>query len=248
MRTRPMIIAHRGFSGHYPENTLRAFKEALKLQADAIELDVRRTQDGTLVVIHDETVDRTTDGSGYVSKLTWDEIKGLDAGIKKDKEFAGERIPTLDEALELVNGQTMLIVEIKEPDTVAQVIDTIKRHNAQDWVNLVSFHAEAIASAKELIPQISRTLIGGADIGTSDEVFHDFVHTAFSNSANSITVHYSTLNESRVRYCHEHFLTVGTWTVDKGDLANKLVSTGVDWIATNYPDVIVELVEGRRAA
>lgn len=243
-----MIIAHRGFSGHYPENTLRAFQEALKLKVDAVELDVRRTQDSALVVIHDETVDRTTNGSGYVSELTWDEIKSLDAGIKKDKNFAGEHIPTLDDTLELVNGQTMLIVEIKEPDTVAQIVDSIKRHNAHDWVNLVSFHAEAIASAKELAPQISRTLIGGADIGLSDKAFRDFVHTAFSNSANSITVHYSTLTESRVRYCHERFLTVGTWTVDKGDLANKLVSIGVDWIATNYPDVMVGLVEGRRAA
>lgn len=248
MRTRPMIIAHRGFSGHYPENTLRAFQEALKLQIDAIELDVRRTQDGTLIVIHDETVDRTTNGSGYVSGLAWDEIKRLDAGVKKGKEFAGEHIPTLDEALELVNGQTMLIVEIKEPDTVTQVVETIKRHNAQDWVNLVSFHATAIASAKELAPQISRTLIGGTDIGASDEVFHDFVHTAFSNSANSITVQYSTLNESRVRYCHERFLSVGTWTVDEDALANKLISIGVDWIASNYPNVMVGVVEGRQAA
>jgi glycerophosphoryl diester phosphodiesterase len=98
-----MLIAHRGFSGRYPENTLRAFREAMKLPVDGIELDIRRTRDGVLVVIHDETVDRTTFGSGRVSELTWDELRQLDAGAWKGEEFAGERIPRLDEVLELVN-------------------------------------------------------------------------------------------------------------------------------------------------
>jgi glycerophosphoryl diester phosphodiesterase len=234
-----MIIAHRGFSGHFPENTLLAFHEALKLPIDAIELDVRKTLDGVLVVIHDETVDRITQGSGHVSELTWDTIKGLDAGIRKGKEFTGEHIPTLDEALELINGKTKLLIEIKEPGTETQIVEILRRHDALEWVNLVSFHADALVSAKTMVPQISCTLIGGEPVGLSDEVFSDFVHTAFSCNANSITVHYSALNAERIRYCHERYLFVGAWTVDKEYLMKELFSIGIDAVASNFPNIIL---------
>lgn len=239
IRTRPMIVAHRGFSGRFPENTLRAFREALKLPVDAIEFDVRKTSDGMLVVIHDETVDRTTQGSGRVNELTWDNIKKLDAGTRKGKEFAGEHIPSLGEALESIMGQTMALIEIKEPGTELQIIETIQQHNASEWVNLVSFHGEALASAKKAAPQISYTLIGGEPVGTSDKTFFNFVHDALSSGTNSITVHYSALTPERIRYCHERYLFVGTWTVDNRDLAEKLISMGVDAIASNFSDIML---------
>ncbi|MEW5706193.1 MAG: glycerophosphodiester phosphodiesterase family protein [Actinomycetota bacterium] len=239
MRTRPMIIAHRGLSGRFPENTLRAFKEALRLPIDAIEFDVRRTLDGRLVVIHDETVDRTTQGSGRVSELTWNEIKKLDAGSSKGKEFAGERIPSLDEALESINGQAMALLEIKEPGTEGQIIETIQRHNALRWVNLVSFHAEALASAKKIAPQLSYTLIGGEPVGSSNEAFFDFIYESLKFGANSVTVHYSTLTSERIHYCHERYIFVGTWTVDDKTQAERLISMGVDAIASNYSDIMI---------
>ncbi|MFN4179863.1 MAG: glycerophosphodiester phosphodiesterase, partial [Armatimonadota bacterium] len=165
MRTRPMVIAHRGFSGRYPENTLRSFREALNLSVDAIELDVRRTKDGILIVIHDETVDRTTDGKGHVRDLTWSEIQKLDAGSWKGSEFAGERIPKLEEALELVSGQKVVFLEIKEPETTEQIVETLRQLDAFSWVKIGSFHPQAIATAKKLEPEISSSLIGGAKVG-----------------------------------------------------------------------------------
>ncbi|MBE0447244.1 MAG: glycerophosphodiester phosphodiesterase [Actinobacteria bacterium] len=242
VRTRPLIVAHRGFSGRFPENTIRAFQEALKLPVDAIELDVRTTADSVLVVIHDETVDRTTNGSGRVRDLTWDEIRHLDAGIQRGEKFAGERIPSLDEALETIQGKTMLLVEIKETGTEERIIKVLDRHAALEWVTLVSFHADAIAAAKKIAPQISCMLIGGRDIGSSDAAFSDFVRAALNSYANAVTVHYAALTEERIRYCHQHHLFVGTWTVDEEDLAEKLVLMGADEIATNFPDILLAML------
>ncbi len=239
-RTKPMIIAHRGLSGYYPENTLLAFQEALKLPIDAVEFDVRRTKDGVLVVIHDETVDRTTNGSGYVGSFTLDEINKLDAGSWKGKEFAETHITSLDETLEVLDRQSVLVIEIKEPGTESQIIETVKRYNALEWINLVSFHANAIASAKKIEPHISCALIGGKSIGASDNTFFDFVHATLGCDANSVMVHYSTLTPKRVHYCHKRFLSVGTWTVDDKNLAERLILMGVDAIASNYPDVMLE--------
>lgn len=244
IRTQPMIIAHRGFSGRFPENTLRAFREALKLPVDAIEFDVRKASDGTLIVIHDETVDRTTSGTGRVGDITWDEIRKLDAGAWKSEEFAGERIPSLDEVLEAIGGQIMLVVEIKEPGTEQQIIETLHRHNALERANLVSFHAEAIAKAKQIAPQVPYTLIGGINAGLSDRAFFDFTQTALRNGANAVTAHYSILTRERIKYCHNRHLFVGTWTVDNKDLASILIAMGVDEIATDYPDVVLAALTG----
>lgn len=237
-----MVIAHRGFSGRYPENTLRSFSEALKLPVDAIELDVRRTKDGVLVVIHDETVDRTTDRKGRVRDFTWSEIQKLDAGSWKGNEFAGERIPRLEEALELVNGQKVVFLEIKEPDTTEQIVETLRSLDAFSWVKIGSFHAQAIETAKKLVPEIPSSLIGSAKVGASDETFADFVKDALKCGANSITVNYAGLTPERIRYCHQRCIFVGTWTVNDPELAKRMIAMGVDAIASDFPDSVLTVL------
>ncbi|MGQ9519606.1 MAG: glycerophosphodiester phosphodiesterase [Candidatus Fervidibacter sp.] len=242
VRTRPMVIAHRGFSGRFPENTLRSFAEALKLPVDAVELDVRRTKDGVLVVIHDETADRTTNGKGRVRDLTWHEIQKLDAGAWKGSEFSGERIPRLEEALQLVNGKVVVFLEIKEPDTTPQVIDTLRQLGAVSWVKIGSFHPQAVEMAKKLEPEVSCSLIGSAKVGASDETFADFVKEALRHNANSITVNHAGLTPDRIRYCHQRCIFVGTWTVNDAKLAEKMIAMGVDAIASDYPDVVLDVL------
>ena len=110
-----LVVGHRGWLGAYPENTLAGFKAALELGVDAIELDIHVTSDGRVAVIHDDTVDRTTDGVGVVSKMTLAELKALDAGAWFGERFAGERIPTLEEVMELVDGKVALAIEVKPP-------------------------------------------------------------------------------------------------------------------------------------
>jgi glycerophosphoryl diester phosphodiesterase len=240
---RPIVVAHRGFSGKFPENTLRAVEEALKLPIDCIELDVRRTKDGTLVVIHDETVDRTTNGSGRVRELTWNEIRKLDAGSWKGEEFAGECIPRVDEALQLVNGKVVVFLEIKEPDTTPQLIDLVRKLNASSWVQIGSFHKEAISMAKELAPEISCTLIGGADVGATDDAFANFIKEALSCGASSVSINYPALTQERIRQCHKRWLFVGAWTVNEFELVRQLTAIGVDAIASDFPDVVLEALQ-----
>jgi glycerophosphoryl diester phosphodiesterase len=242
MRTRPMVIAHRGFSGRYPENTLKAFEEALKLPIDAVELDVRRTKDGVLVVIHDETVDRTTNGKGKVRDLTWSEIQKLDAGSWKGKEFAGERIPRLEEALQLINARVVVFLEIKEPDTAPQVVEALRQLDALSWVKIGSFHPQAISLVRKLAPEASCSLIGSAKVGASDKTFADFVKEALRCGANSITVNYAGLTPERIRYCHQRCIFVGTWTVNDADLAKRMIAMGVDAIASDYPDLVLSVL------
>ncbi|MBT9330602.1 glycerophosphodiester phosphodiesterase [Paracidobacterium acidisoli] len=128
-----MVIAHRGEHLKHPENTLPAFQAAVDAGADYFELDVRTTSDGKLVLMHDSTVDRTTNGTGAVHDMTFDQIRALDAGSKFSPAFAGTKVPTLDEAFDLAHGKINVYVDTKHADA-QQLIDTIERHDMQDHV------------------------------------------------------------------------------------------------------------------
>jgi glycerophosphoryl diester phosphodiesterase len=128
-----MVIAHRGEHMHHPENTLAAIEAAIGIGADYVELDVRTTADGKLVLMHDKTVDRTTNGTGAVSDLTLAQMRALDAGVKTGPEFKGTRVPTFDEALKLAQGKIKIYVDTKEADAQL-LVDTIARYGMQDQV------------------------------------------------------------------------------------------------------------------
>jgi glycerophosphoryl diester phosphodiesterase len=128
-----VVIAHRGEHLHHPENTLPAFQAAIDAGADYFELDVRTTSDGKFVIMHDSTVDRTTNGTGDVHTLTFDQIRALDAGAKFSAAFAGTKVPTLDEAFDLAHGKINVYVDTKYADP-QQMVDTIVRHDMQDHV------------------------------------------------------------------------------------------------------------------
>lgn len=127
------VISHRGEHLHHPENTMPAFQAAIDAGADYFELDVRTTSDGKFVLMHDGTLDRTTNGSGDVYKHTFDEIRALDAGSKFSPSFAGTKVPTLDEAFDLAHGKINVYVDTKYADP-QQLVDTIVRHDMQDHV------------------------------------------------------------------------------------------------------------------
>jgi glycerophosphoryl diester phosphodiesterase len=128
-----VVIAHRGEHLHHPENTLPAFQAAIDAGADYYELDVRTTSDDKFVLMHDSTVDRTTNGTGKVSALTFDQVRSLDAGAKFSPAFAGTKVPTLDEAFDLAHGKINVYVDTKMADP-QQLVDTIVRHDMQDHV------------------------------------------------------------------------------------------------------------------
>jgi glycerophosphoryl diester phosphodiesterase len=131
--TKIKVISHRGEHLHHPENTLAAFQAAIDAGADYFELDVRTTSDGKFVIMHDSTLDRTSNGTGEVHKHTFDEIRALDAGSKFSPAFAGTRVPTLDEAFDLAHGKINVYVDTKYADP-QQLVDTIVRHDMLDHV------------------------------------------------------------------------------------------------------------------
>lgn len=164
---RALVQAHRGFSEAYPENTLLAFEKAIEAGADRIETDLALTKDGVVVLMHDNTVDRTTDGQGGVAAFTLEELKRLDAGSWKSPEFAGERVPTLAEALELTAGRAELNLEIKSNGrtrssvraTIAAAAAVILEHDALDRVVFSSFDYEALLRVREHLPEARLLLL-----------------------------------------------------------------------------------------
>ncbi len=154
---RPAIIAHRGASQYAPQNTLKAFKLAVEQQADGVELDVRLSADGHLVVIHDATVSHTTNGKGWVANLTLAELQSLDAG-------EGERIPTLDEVFETLGKRLLINVELKpllrNTHLLAEkVAETIQRHQMQEAVICSSFSPPALKAMAHAAPGVPRGLL-----------------------------------------------------------------------------------------
>ena len=157
-RGKILNLGHRGFENRAPENTIAAFRLAMAEGADGVELDVHISKDGHLVVIHDPTVDRTTNGSGKVSRMTLAELKQFDAGSTFSPHFAGERIPTLDEVFDALPRDAIVAVELKSYnafDTVARkVIETIERHRADDRVILLSYNPIALHHCKSIRPDL----------------------------------------------------------------------------------------------
>jgi glycerophosphoryl diester phosphodiesterase len=216
-------IAHRGASAYEPENTLRSFKRAIEMKADMIEFDVRLSRDRHLVIMHDERVDRTTNGDGPVKEKTLSELRRLDAG----KE---ERVPTLEEVIDLARGKTGFVIELKEPGTEEGIISLVKEDGLVGDVFIVSFYQDLIKRVKCLEPRIRTGLIlysspdpiGLAKGCIADAVapFHDFV------------------TKDLVQRAHDSGLIIITWTVDNREEAEELRDMGVDGIVTNKPDLI----------
>lgn len=244
MHQKPLITAHRGFSGRFPENTLRAVKEALRIGVDGIEVDARTTRDGVVILMHDETVDRTTDGRGRVRELTWREIRQLDAGSWRGEEFRGEPVPRLEDVLSETAGRTVLHVEVKERGEEEAVLKVIRECGALDWVVVTSFHPEVIRNVYYLEPRVGRSLIVGWLRAGEDVKKGLPIHWALECGANSLALYRGHVNEQIITYAHKRLLSVGAWTVNDVDEAAGLAMIGVDNITTDHPDIMLNYMRG----
>ncbi|GIW47480.1 MAG: glycerophosphoryl diester phosphodiesterase [Deltaproteobacteria bacterium] len=220
------IIAHRGASAYEPENTLLAFKRAIDMKADMIELDVRMSRDGYLVVIHDSKVDRTTNGYGSVKEKTLYELKKLDAG-------KGEKIPTLEEVIEFAKGKTKFVVELKERGTEEKTLEIIGKHNLLEDVFIVSFQKNIIKRIKEIEPAVKTGLIVFFPLNPikkGKEVFAD-----------AIAPFRLFVTKRLAEKVRKTGLFLFTWTVDNPLEAQNLMQIGIDGIVTNKPDIMTAL-------
>lgn len=226
------IIAHRGASGQglAPENTLPAFRLALDLGADLVELDVHRSKDGAIVVIHDDRLDRTTNGHGAIRDLTLDEIRRVDAE-------GGAPVPTLTEVLDLIRDHGIALIEIKPKDITSDVVQTIREADATGFVVLQSFHASVIMDAFRFAPEIPRgLLIGSWTAGQSAAIGGELVRRAASVGAGVVVPACGLVTADLVRAVHCRGLGLWTFTVDDEETMRRLIESEVDGIITNYPD------------
>jgi len=240
---RPFIIAHRGASAAAPQNTLAAFRKAMELGADGVELDVQLSADGAVVVIHDFAVDKTTDGTGRVATKTLLELEALDAGAKFSPQFAGERIPTLAQVFEVLQGKLLVNVELKDFNPrssalAAPVVEVVRKHAMEKRVLFSSFNPFALRAVKRLAPQIPAGLLYAPNLAIylrrawlAPLVPHEARHPESS------MVTARTMKWYRARgFC------VNVWTVDDPAEMRRLIALGVDGIITNKPDVLSRIV------
>jgi glycerophosphoryl diester phosphodiesterase len=236
-RAGALIVAHRGASHYAPENTLAAFRLALEQGARAVECDVRRTRDKRLVVIHDATVDRTTDGSGLVSALPLDTVRSLDAGRWFGAEHAGERIPLLEEVLTLVRGRALIQVEVKNDPipTVgieAQVVDALRGCGLEGDALVMSFDHQSIRIVQSLRSGISTGILYTARLV-------DPVAAARAAGANALCLNWAYLDRDVVTQASGAGLGLCVWTVDDEAAFKRCQELGVDAVATNDPPLLL---------
>lgn len=202
------------------------------------ELDVLATRDGTLVVIHDESVDRTTDGRGAVSDLTLAEIRQLDAGAKFNERFRGERIPTLDEVMKAVSGMVGLNIEIKESGLERKVCELLRSHQMLTSSMVSSFDWKALEKIRALDPEIRLGLLSEKDPDI-------LIDGATAMRAFSVNPRLDKVNAAFCDKAHARGLKVLVWTVDSPEAMQILISFGVDGIITNYPVRLRDLMAGQ---
>lgn len=244
-RSRPLIIAHRGSSAHAPENTLAAFQLAAEQGAEAIELDVDLTRDGHVVVMHDATIDRTTDGYGRVGDLTLEEIRRADAGAWKNAAFRGERVPLLEEVFAAVGQRLLINVEIKGMalrgnGLEARVAALIEKHKLIDRVILSSFNPLALRRLKHVNARLACGLLYAPDLPI---FLRDAWLAPLIPQLNARHPQHAQVNKARVDQFHAQGLTVNVWTVNQADLVRAMAQAGVDGIIGDDPVLLREALE-----
>jgi len=228
MRRGVLNIAHRGASGDFPENTLRSFDAAIAAGAAMCELDVQVTADGVLVVIHDDTLDRTTDGDGKVAAVRLAALQRLDAGRWRGPQFAGEHVPALREVFNLVNGKCALNVELKAGGIAADVCELIREQHAEESILVSSFDWQALAEVQRIASEIKIGLLTDRRAGSAFEM-------ATSMRAAAVNPRHDLVNREVCAEAHRRGLKIYAWTVDDSAEMVRLIDAGVDGIMTNYP-------------
>ena len=220
-------IGHRGAAGHAPENTLASFQKAIELGVDMVELDVHRTRDKQIVVIHDEKVDRTTNGRGYVNKKTLKELKDLTVE-------GSEKIPTLAEVLEFLDHRVKVNIELKGKRTIKPVLKIIKRFVQNDGWEYDDFIISTMTRSrlKKVVKAKPKVKVG-ALLGYRPLGFLSF---AARQKVFSIHVHERFLHSKLVQKAHKRGMKVYVWTVNEKDAIKRAVAMGVDGIFSDYPD------------
>lgn len=253
---RPLVIAHRGGAGLAPENTLNAFENSARLGVDVLELDVHASSDGALVVIHDRTVDRTTDGTGRVNALSLAEIKRLDAGFRFSPDGGqsfplrgrGVRVPTLEEVFAAF-PEAKFNIEPKqhEPSLVAPLCEMITARKMTEKVVVASFNQTLMDEFRRACPKVA-TGAGPSEVTKFLTLYKTGLTESFSPSMQALQIPenagwLNVVNPDFIKAAHERNLKVHVWTINNTDDMKRLIEMGVDGIMTDYPDRLLGLLK-----
>ena len=239
------VYAHRGASIELPENTLASFRRALELKPFGIELDLHLSLDGVPMVIHDDSVDRTTNGTGAVSSLTCEEMQSLDAGN-------GERIPTLDEVLELAAGHAHLLLEIKDAAVVPAMRDQVSARSDLRW-SAMSFNWVALQAVRDAQPDADLWLSNFGEIellrtarpGVAPrQTLDEAIDAARALQASTLATFHLALDDRTVARIHEAGFACWAWTVNEADRIKTLAGWGVDALCTDNPRLALATLRG----
>lgn len=242
----PIILAHRGDLAHAPENTIPSFSQAIQKGADGVELDAKLTADGHVIVIHDSTVDRTTNGKGKVTSFTLDEIRKLDAGSWFDAKFANTKVPLLEEVFEVVGKDKLINIELTNYSTpkdglTQKVCELIKKHNNQAQIIFSSFFASNLKFAEQILPEIPRGLLSMPGLVGLWARSFGFMFGEYQ----ALHPHISDVTKEQVNRVHRLKRRVHVWTANAPEELNSLKVFGVDGIFTDDPAEAVQVLRGK---
>lgn len=235
------VYAHRGYSGRYPENTMLAFRKAAEVGADGIELDVQLTKDGHLVVIHDETIDRTTDGTGYVRDYTLEELRRFNAAANWP-QYGFQPIPTFEEYCAWAAGEKLTTnIELKTgvwyyEDIEEKTLAMVRQYGLSDRTLFSSFNHSSITTLRRLAPEIPcGALVEYDGLGNPGFYCEKYDFQCFHPG-------WKCLPKEDVDSCKAHGIQLNVWTVNDMDVLERLVEWGVDGLITNFPPVCLAYV------
>jgi glycerophosphoryl diester phosphodiesterase len=239
-----MVIAHRGFSGDAPENTLVAFQKAIEVGCDMMELDVHLSRDGQVVVIHDHSLERTTNGRGKVADYTLEELKQLDAGFWFATRFSGEPIPTLKEALQLAKGRILVNIEIKNgslgqytiTDLADRTLQEVEKAAMAEQVIFSSFYPLALDRIQERDSRLWVALL-------YHKSWQSIPQVTGGKSFSILNLRNSYLTKGKIARIHQEGIRVNTYTVNAAAQMERFIRWGVDGIVTNHPDRLIKILQ-----
>lgn len=239
----PMILGHRGDKVHAPENTLAAFKRAFENGADGVELDTKLSADGAVVVMHDLTLDRTTDGRGPLSKMTLAALRELDAGSHFSAGFQGECVPTLEEVFEEVGKLGVIDIELTNyaspRDALPQrVAELIQRHNLAGSVFVSSFHPLNLVRFRRLMPQVPAGLL--TEVGQAGNLARGWMGRWIPHQL--LISYFTDVGSGLVKREHTHHRKLFAWLEAQPDDIRQLFSAGIDGVITDDPGLARQLL------
>ena len=242
------VTGHRGAAGLAPENTLASIQLALDLGVDRIEIDVQQTKDNVIIVLHDRSLRRTTTGFGFVKTKTYAEILKLSAGFKFNKYYVKEKVPTLEQVIQLINGRAELLIETKYsfmyyPNIERHIVNVIKNNSAKAWCKVISFNDRALFRVHKLDNEIrtGKLFVGKhANLPLSWDKGVNIKPLRRYHFVDEIIVKHSYATASIIERVHAMGKELHVWTVNDSETIELLVERGVDGIISDYPNLLMK--------